>query len=126
MERTSCLKLTLLTIVFTATTLSGYTRAVPQYHGREPLIYPTAPGPSYIISPQNTPDNPHGILPKDYQSAPPHPLMRGEDFNYHLYYNYQLTPHIILRPNLQQRTEPGAVSDRAQRFIGGLNAGINF
>ncbi|WP_455820788.1 carbohydrate porin [Pseudomonas cerasi] len=52
--------------------------------------------------------------------------MRGDEFNYSLYYNYRLTPHLILRPNLQSTTKPGAVSDNSHRFVGGLSAGINF
>ena len=52
--------------------------------------------------------------------------MRGDGFNFNLYYNYRLTPHLILRPNLQQTTKPGSVSDDAHLFVGGLSAGINF
>lgn len=62
-----------------------------------------------------------------FQNSRPHPLMHGDDFDYDLYYNYRLTPHIILRPNLQQTTKPGAVDDgNPQRFVGGLSAGIQF
>ncbi|MEJ4043091.1 carbohydrate porin [Erwinia sp. SLM-02] len=70
---------------------------------------------------------PQSSLPSaEYQSNKPQPLMHGEGFNYDLYYNYRLTPHIILRPNLQQTTKPGAVEDNSQRFVGGLSAGIKF
>lgn len=64
--------------------------------------------------------------PPEYQQDRPQPLMHGEGFNYDLYYNYRLTPHIILRPNLQQTTKPGSVEDDSQRFVGGLSAGIQF
>lgn len=64
--------------------------------------------------------------PPNYQDSRPQPLMHGEGFNYDLYYNYRLTPHIILRPNLQQTTKPGSVEDNSQRFVGGLSAGIKF
>ncbi|MBD8162928.1 carbohydrate porin [Erwinia persicina] len=65
-------------------------------------------------------------IPEEYRNNKPQPLMRGDGFNYNLYYNYRLTPHIILRPNLQQTTKPGSVSDDAHLFVGGLSAGINF
>ncbi len=83
-----------------------------------PSVYPNA------FSTHSSPDNPSST--PDYQVRRPQPLMHGEDFNYDLYYNYRLTPHIILRPNLQQMTKPGAVEDNSQRFVGGLSAGIKF
>lgn len=63
---------------------------------------------------------------EEYRDNKPQPIMRGDEFNYSLYYNYRLTPHLILRPNLQSTTKPGAVSDNSHRFVGGLSAGINF
>ncbi|MCW1876786.1 carbohydrate porin [Erwinia sp. INIA-01] len=62
----------------------------------------------------------------DYQDHRPEPLMHGEGFNYDLYYNYHLTPHVILHPNLQQTTKPGAVEDNSRLFVGGLGAEIKF
>ncbi|MEN5016376.1 carbohydrate porin [Erwinia sp. Eh17-17] len=73
-----------------------------------------------------TPEQQIPSIPEEYHSSHPQPLMRGEGFNYNLYYNFQLTPHVILRPNLQQSTKPGAVDDDSHRFVGGLSAGINF
>lgn len=65
-------------------------------------------------------------IPEEYRDNKPQPVMRGDGFNYSLYYNYRLTPHLILRPNLQTTTKPGAVSNDSHRFVGGLSAGINF
>lgn len=99
-----------------------YARSGPQHRTSEPnapySIYPDS------ISSQPSPDN-LSPMPR-YQDNKPQPLMQGEGFNYDLYYNYHLTPHIVLRPNLQQTTKPGSVEDNSQRFVGGLSAGIKF
>ncbi|WP_455811760.1 carbohydrate porin [Pseudomonas graminis] len=114
MERTACTKpwlsIAALLIVANAS-------AIPhRFHLHDPQ--PS----TEIISPQ--PDIP--AIPEEYRDNKPQPVMRGDGFNYSLYYNYRLTPHLILRPNLQTTTKPGAVSDDSHRFVGGLSAGINF
>ena len=84
--------------------------------------------PHYQSAPADiiTPDDKTATIPEEYRNDKPQPLMRGDGFNYNLYYNYRLTPHVILRPNLQQTTKPGSVSDNSHLFVGGLSAGINF
>ncbi|MTD26882.1 carbohydrate porin [Erwinia sorbitola] len=83
---------------------------------------------SPTVAPNNviTFDSQTIAIPEEYQNNEPQPLMRGEGFNYNLYYNYRLTPHLILRPNVQKTTKPGSVSDSSHPFVGGLSAGINF
>lgn len=114
MERIACFKhgLCIVTLLMAANA-----SALPQ------RFYLHHPQPSTeIISPQ--PDTP--AIPEEYRDNKPQPLMRGDGFNYNLYYNYRLTPHLILRPNLQSTTKPGAVSGNSHLFVGGLSAGINF
>ncbi|WP_426767620.1 carbohydrate porin [Erwinia aphidicola] len=117
-----------IAIIAVATALIGpLAAAVPEHRLPNALQYQAKPTAPYLIQSQNSAGNHSGATPEDYRAPPPpQPLMRGEGFNYHLYYNYRLTPHIILRPNLQQSTKPGAVSDHSQRFVGGIGAGINF
>jgi len=114
MERIACLKQCLgIATLFMVANAS----ALPE------RFYLHQPPPSTeIISPQA--DTP--AIPEEYRDNQPQPLMRGDGFNYNLYYNYRLTPHLILRPNLQSSTKPGAVSQNSHLFVGGLGAGINF
>lgn len=83
------------------------------------------PAPSDSSPPLTLP--PEALPPGEaYEQGKPHPLMHGDGFDHSLDYNYALTPHIILHPNLQQTTKPGAVDDDPQRFVGGLGAKIPF
>ncbi|KMV69478.1 hypothetical protein WB66_15255 [bacteria symbiont BFo1 of Frankliniella occidentalis] len=126
MERTSRL-IKGIAIIAVATALIGpQAAAAPEHVLHDALRYQVTPTAPYLIQAPNSASKQPSAPPEDYRAAKPQPLMRGEDFNYHLYYNYRLTPHIILRPNLQQSTKPGAVSDHSQRFVGGIGAGINF
>ncbi|MFK8256459.1 carbohydrate porin [Erwinia sp. AnSW2-5] len=110
MERIACLSIAALFMAANAFAIP------PRFHLHHPQ--PS----TEIISPQ--PDIP--AIPDEYRDNKPQPLMRGDGFNYNLYYNYRLTPHLILQPNLQSTTKPGAVSDNSHLFVGGLSAGINF
>lgn len=126
MERISRLIKGIAITALAAALIGTQADAAPKHLLHDALRYQVTPTAPYLIQPQNSADSQPGAPPEDYRAVRPQPLMRGEGFNYHLYYNYRLTPHIILRPNLQQSTKPGAVSDHSQRFVGGLNAGINF
>jgi len=109
-----------LALLLASNTLSAKTG--PQHRMSESQapysIYPNS------VSAEPSPDNLSST--PNYQDNKAQPLMHGEGFNYDLYYNYHLTPHIVLRPNLQQTTKPGSVEDNSQRFVGGLSAGIKF
>lgn len=96
---------------------SAATHFVPQpLHATPPAVT--------IITPSSDPQA--KAIPEEFRHRAPQPLMRGEGFNYDLYYSYRLTPHIIVGPNLQQTTKPGNVENNAQHFVGGISAGIHF
>lgn len=117
MERISHLKKCLYAAGITALLISSHAQA------RKKTLLP-----HYQAAPADSPATDANAynIPEEYSNNKPQPLMRGDGFNYNLYYNYRLTPHLILRPNLQQTTKPGSVSDDAHLFVGGLSAGINF
>ncbi len=129
MERLSPSKMRCNVLVFSASALALLLVSGALYAKPKPLnIMPEQQVPYYIypnaVNGYPSPDN--LSVPPNYQDHRPQPLMHGEGFNYDLYYNYHLTPHIILHPNLQQTTKPGAVEDNSQPFVGGLSAGIKF
>lgn len=117
MERMPHLAATLHTL-----SIAGILIAISAFAAPPQFRYHPEPPPPPKVIPQEQPVD----IPEEYRQGKPQPLMRGDGFNYNLYYNYRLTPHLILRPNLQETTKPGAVNSNPHLFVGGLSAGINF
>jgi porin len=58
-------------------------------------------------------------------SATTLPIQHGSEYDYEIYYNFQATRWLQLRPNLQYVSSPGAENVK-DAFIGGISANINF
>lgn len=117
MERIACFKQCLYSLSIVDLLIATEASAIPhRFYLQDPQT-----SSNVIIAQPQIP-----AIPEEYRDNKPQPIMRGDRFNYSLYYNYRLPPHLILRPNLQTTTKPGAVSNDSHQFVGGLSAGINF
>lgn len=54
------------------------------------------------------------------------PVIRGSEYDYELYYAWNVSPWLSLRPNLQYVAAPGADSSVKDAFVGGITASLTF
>lgn len=78
-----------------------------------------------ILDRQNYSNNLNAFTEEDYANSTYKPL-QNDEIDVELNYNYQWSPSVMLRPNLQYVYQPGGVKQVDDAWVAGLSMKLNF